>query len=131
MAVVFGGASLLLHDPNILKMKMTIFDGLLGAALIGGVWLRKNPLKMLLGGAIVLGERAWAVLSIRYALFFWGCAIANEIVRRTQTDTTWGMFRVAVLPAAVIFALSQTPFMMKHGKVGKAVDLSEPPRSGP
>ena len=60
LAVVFGGASLLLRNPEILKMKMTIVDGLLGAALLFGVALKKNPLKMILGATFSLPDKACA-----------------------------------------------------------------------
>ena len=92
MALVFGGASLLLRRADILQMKMTIVDGLLGAALFGGLLIGRNPLKALLGAAFHLTDRAWAVLAMRYGAFWWACAVANEIVRNTQTQATWALF---------------------------------------
>jgi len=130
LALVFGGASLLLHRADILQMKMTIVDGVLGAVLFGGVALKKNPLKALLGGAFDLTNSAWRVLAIRYGLFWWGCAFANEVVRNTQTTKIWAVFRVVVLVAAVVFALAQTPFLLKHNRMGKIADIPEPPESG-
>lgn len=115
LALVFGGLSLALHRNDILQMKMTIVDGVLGAALFAGLAMGKNPLKAMLGGAMRLTDRAWATLAIRYGVFWWGCAIANEVVRRTQTAEVWGVFRLVVLGAAVVFSLAQTPFLLKHG----------------
>jgi intracellular septation protein len=136
LALVFGAASLILHKAEILQMKMTIVDGILGAVLFGGLAMGKNPLKALLGGAFDLPDRAWRVLAIRYGLFWWACAIANEIVRRTQTAETWAAFRVVVLVAAVVFAVAQTPFLLRHNRVrGPAPgpgpgDIPEPPETG-
>jgi intracellular septation protein len=130
LALVFGGASLILHRADILQMKMTIVDGVLGAVLFGGLLMNKNPLKALLGGAFDLPDRAWRVLAVRYGLFWWACAIANEVVRRTQTAETWGVFRVVVLVLAVVFALAQTPFLLKHNRAGRPLDIPEPPESG-
>ena len=45
LALLFGGASLLFHRNDIIQMKMTIVDGLLGAALFIGLAMGKNPLK--------------------------------------------------------------------------------------
>ncbi|MGH7024231.1 MAG: inner membrane-spanning protein YciB [Caulobacteraceae bacterium] len=126
LAIVFGGASLLLRDPQILKMKMSIVDGLLGAALIGGVAIRKNPLKLILGASFALPDKAWAALAIRYGLFWWACAIANEAVRRTQSDHTWVLFRAGTFVAGVLFALAQTPFILKHAASGEAVTPPPP-----
>jgi intracellular septation protein len=130
LALVFGAASLILHRSDILKMKLTIIDGLLGAILLGGLALKKNPLKMILGGSFHLSDRAWAVLAVRYGLFWWACAIANEVVRRTQSDVVWGYFRVAVIVVAVIFALAQTPFLLKHNQPPEAAGVPEPPDPG-
>ncbi len=131
MALVFGGVSLALHSKDILKMKMTIVDGLLGAVLFGGLMIGRNPLKGLLGGAFDLDDRAWATLAIRYGAFWWGCAVVNEIVRRTQTDATWAAFRVAAIVAAVVFALAQTPFLLKHNRRIDRTVMAEPPDGGP
>lgn len=126
LAILFGGASLLFHRNDILQMKMTIVDGLLGAALFIGLALKKNPLKALFGGAFTLPDHAWRVLTIRYGLFWWACAIANEIVRRTQTAHDWGIFRGAVMAAALVFALAQTPYLLKHNRPHGAEDPAKP-----
>lgn len=126
LAIVFGGASLLFHRNDILQMKMTIVDGLLGAALFIGLALKKNPLKALLGGAFDLPDHAWRVLTIRYGLFWWACAIGNEIVRRTQTAHDWSIFRGVVMAAALVFALAQTPYLLKHNRAHTAEDPAEP-----
>jgi intracellular septation protein len=126
LAVLFGGASLLLHSPEILKMKMTIVDGLLGAALLIGVALKKNPLKLILGATFRLTDRAWATLAIRYGLFWWACAVANEVVRRTQSEHTWVLFRGVALAAGVVFALAQAPFLLKHNAIGEAAEAPPP-----
>src|SRR5262249_45285852 len=70
MALLFGGLSLALHRADLLQMKMTFVDGALGAALFGGLALKRNPLKLVLGGAMQLPDQAWRVLTIRYGLFF-------------------------------------------------------------
>ena len=130
LALLFGGASLWLHRADILQMKMTIVDGVLGAVLFGGLIMKKNPLKALLGGAFDLPDAAWRTLSIRYGLFWWGCAIANELVRRNLSAVIWGEFRVAVLVAAVVFAVAQTPFLMRHNRINNTGNVPEPPESG-
>jgi intracellular septation protein len=130
VALLFGSLSLVLHNAEILKMKLTIIDGLLGAILFGGLYMKKNPLKLMLGQAFQLSDRAWAVLAVRYGAFWWACAIANEVVRRTQSDVMWGYFRVAVIVAAIVFALAQTPFLLKHNSPPESPAVPEPPDSG-
>jgi intracellular septation protein len=131
LAIVFGGWSLFLRDFNIIKMKMTIVDTLLGLGLFAGLAMKKNPLKMVLGSSFALSDHAWTVLAVRYGAFWLASAAANEVVRRTQSDHTWVIFRGAALGVAVIFALAQTPFLLKHAREGGEVDLPPPPDLGP
>ena len=125
MALVFGGLALVLHRNDLLQMKMTIVDGALGAILFGGLLTKRNPMKRLMGHALELPDPAWRVLMIRYGLFFWACAVANEIVRRTQTTEIWAVFRVAAIVAAVLFGAAQLPFLRKYWTDGKPP--SKPP----
>ncbi len=129
LALIFGGLSLALHNNDFIKMKMTIVDGLLGLVLFVGLALGKNPLKAILGGAFNLPDRAWRTLAIRYGLFWWACAIANEWVRRTQSDHVFVYFRGSVLALAVIFAIAQTPFLLKHS-LQQPPPTPEPPDPG-
>ena len=129
-ALIFGGLSLALHRNDLLQMKMTIVDGCLGAALFGGLILKRNPLKLLLGSALTLPDPAWRVLTIRYGLFFWGSALANEIVRRTQTAEIWATFRVIAIVAAVLFGIAQFPLLRKYWREDAAAPAVEPPEPG-
>jgi intracellular septation protein len=129
LALLFGGASLYFHRADLLQMKMTIVDGLLGAALLVGLAMGRNPLKAILGSAFTLPDSAWKKLTVRYALFWWASAAANEWVRHTQTAEVWGAFRIAAIVAAVVFAVAQTPFLLKHGR-HEASPAPEPPDPG-
>jgi intracellular septation protein len=129
-ALVFGGLSLALHRADLLQMKMSIVDGALGAALFGGLALKRNPLKRVLGGAMQLPDQAWRVLTIRYGLFFWASAIANEVVRRTQTAEVWATFRVVAIVAAVVFGAAQFPLLKKYWVEGQPEPTPEPPEPG-
>ncbi len=129
MALVFGGLSLALHRADLLQMKMTIVDGVFGAVLFLGLALKRHPLRMLLGQAISLPDEAWRVLTIRYALFFWTSAVANEIIRRTQNAEVWATFRVAAVGAAVLFGAAQFPLLKKYWRDPQPA-APEPPEPG-
>jgi intracellular septation protein len=130
MALVFGGLSLALRRTDLLQMKMTIVDGVLGAILLAGLAMKRHPLRMLLGQAIQLPDEAWRVLTMRYALFFWASAMANEIVRRTQTAEVWAAFRVAAIIAAVAFGAAQFPLLKKYWREPQPIPEAEPPEPG-
>jgi intracellular septation protein len=125
MGALFGGLTLIFDDPRILKVKPTVLNFGLGAVLLGGLALKKNPLKALLGQALVLPDEVWRKLMLRFGLFYWSLAILNEIVWRTQTEATWVAFRSFGLQIlTVVFTLTQLPLLMRYMK---AEDLPPPP----
>lgn len=128
-ALVFGGLTLFFNDPVFVKVKVTIVNLIFAALLIGGVVLKRNPVKALLGESLSLPDDAWRDLTIRYGLYFIAVAIANEVVWRTQTDETWVAFRLALLPAALVFSVAQAPFLMRHMKRHEDASV-EPPDAG-
>jgi intracellular septation protein len=129
-ALVFGTLALVLHDKNLIKMKLTVYDGGLAAACFVSLLTKANPLKWMMGDKISLPDGAWRTLMIRYALFFAVSAAANEAVWRTQSDATWAIFRVGLLIAAVVFSVAQTPFFMKHMPQAQGPAPTEPPDPG-
>lgn len=129
-AIVFGGLTLLLHDPSFVKMKVTFVNGGFAAALLGGMLLKKNPIRLLIGDQLQLSDADLNQLTLRYGLWFLACAIANEVVWRTQSDGTWVAFRTALLPAALAFSLAQVPFLMKRLKNPAQATPPEPPDPG-
>lgn len=125
MGALFGGLTLVFHDPRILKVKPTVVNFILGAILLGGLLLRKNPIKLLFGEALVLPDEAWRKLMLRFGVFYWSLAALNELVWRTQSESNWVLFRSFGLQAlTVAFALTQVPLLMRHMK---AEDIPPPP----
>ena len=122
-ALVFGVLTLVLHDPNIVKMKTTFIDLGLGLFLLGGLALKKNPLMLLMNGLVPLTERGVRLLTLRFGLFFIAMAGLNEIVWRTQPEPTWVLFRMpGLLILSLVFALSQTPLMLREAHHDHAGD---------
>lgn len=120
-ALLFGALTLVFHNPAFIKAKPTVVNFLFAAGLLGGLALRKNPLKMLLGESLSLPDAAWKSLSVRYALFFTAMAILNLVVWQTMSDAAWVAFRFpGLLILAVLFSLTQVPFMMKNMKDAEA-----------
>lgn len=113
-ALVFGVLTLIFHDPDLLKFKLTLQNGLLGVVLLGSLPLKRYPFKYLLGEAIRITDEGWRGLTLRYGLYFSAVAIINEAVWRTQSADTWVAFRGGLWVASAAFGIWQVFFIMKH-----------------
>ena len=115
VVLVFGSLTLLLHDELFIKLKPTIIYILFGGTLLAGLALGKPLLGLLFDSVFHLNEEGWRKLTLRWALFFFGLAVLNEVVWRTQTTDVWVTFKVfGVLPLTVLFAALQFPLMTRY-----------------
>jgi intracellular septation protein len=120
-ALLFGALTLIFHNPAFIKAKPTVMNLLFAGLLTGGLLIGKNPLKMLLGESLRLSDGAWRSLTIRYSAFFAAMAVLNLVVWKTQSDAVWVAFRFpGLMVLAILFSLTQVPFMMKHMREGEA-----------
>jgi intracellular septation protein len=116
-ALVFGLLTIIFQDERFVKIKPTVLNLGFAAFLLGGVILKRNPLKALLGEAISLPDHAWRRLTINYGVFFLFVAGLNEFVWRTQPDDVWVLFRMPGLQIlALLFSFTQVPLMMKYAQ---------------
>ena len=113
---LFGGLTLYFNNPVFIYMKPTIVNLIFAFALIfGKVFFNKNFLEFFFKTAFQLDEKGWSKLNFRWAYFFVFLAILNEIVWRTQPETTWVNFKVwGLLPLTFVFTALQIPLINKH-----------------
>jgi intracellular septation protein len=105
VVVVFGGLTLALQNDLFIKLKPTIVNSLFGIALLGGLYFRKPLLQIVLDSVFELTDEGWRKLTLRL----------NEIVWRTQTTDFWVSFKVfGIMPLTIVFAIAQTPLLMRH-----------------
>jgi intracellular septation protein len=115
VVTVFGGLTLALDDAFFIKVKPTIVNTLFGCILLGGLYFGRSLLALVLDSVMQLDEEGWRKLTLRWGLFFFVLAALNEVVWRTQTQDFWVAFKVwGVMPLTMIFALAQTPLILKH-----------------
>ena len=113
---LFGGLTLYFNNPVFLYMKPTIINVIFAITLIVGKnFFNKNFLKFFFETAFQLDELGWGKLNNRWAYFFIFLAVLNELVWRTQPETTWVNFKVwGILPLTFIFTALQLPMINKH-----------------
>ncbi|WP_197917225.1 inner membrane-spanning protein YciB [Thiosulfatihalobacter marinus] len=111
LVVIFGGLSVWLNDDRFFKMKPTmiylLFGGVLGVGLLRG----ESYLKYVMEEMLPLKHEGWMILTRRLTMFFFGLAVLNEAIWRTQSTDTWVYFKTFGLTAAIFV------FFMTQGKV--------------
>jgi intracellular septation protein len=115
IAIPFSLLTVFFHDTVFVKIKMTIIDVLIGGVLVGGLLLKKQPLKALLGEALKLKDEAWPHLTLYYALFYFAMAAINEVIWRTQSDDVWVTWKmISIIGGPIVFSIALLPFLMKN-----------------
>lgn len=115
VVVVFGGMTLWLQDETFIKLKPTIIYLLFGGILLGGLAFGKSLLGYVFDAVFKLNDEGWRKLTFRWALFFFGLAVLNEIVWRTVSTDMWVNFKVfAILPLTFVFAMAQMPLINRY-----------------
>jgi intracellular septation protein len=124
VVLVFGTLTLVLHDETFIKVKPTIIYGLFAAVLGGGLLFGRSFIAIMFDQMFNLTPAGWRLLTMRWALFFAGMAVLNEIVWRTQTTNVWVTFKaVGVTLLTAIFAVAQMPLINRYSI--KPVSLEE------
>ena len=115
LLMLFGGLTLWLQDPVIIKMKPTAVYLLFSAVLLGGAGMRRPLLKPLLGSAWRLDDAGWAKLTVRFGLFFMAMAGLNELVWRTQSTDFWVSYKVfGTMGLILVFTMLQVGMINRH-----------------
>ena len=115
IVVVFGGATLLLHDETFIKWKPTVLYGLFGAVLaIGRLAFGKNLLTYVMAG-IKLPAAVWTRLTWSWVAFFAFMGVANWYVAFNYSTDTWVSFKVwGGIGLFLVFALLQGLWLSRH-----------------
>jgi intracellular septation protein len=121
LVVVFGGLTLYLKNDTFLKIKPTVLYACIGMLLLGGLIFNRLFIKYVFAQAFDLNEEGWRKLTWRWAVFFLALAGLNEIVWRNFSTAIWVDFKVwAIMPLIFLFALAQTPLVLRHDNSGSA-----------
>jgi len=113
---LFGGLTIYFDNPVFIYIKPTIINILFGLALLFGKYFTAEPLlKKMLGNSMKLNDEGWKILNNRWVYFFFGLALLNETVWRTQSEEFWVNFKVwGILPLTLIFTVFQISIINKY-----------------
>jgi intracellular septation protein len=115
--VVFGGATLLLHDETFIKWKPTVLYWLFAGTLtVGLLGFRKNLIRALLEPQqVALPEQAWTKLNWAWTGFFVFMGVLNLYVAFHYPTETWVDFKLfGGTGLLLVFVILQAPFLARH-----------------
>jgi intracellular septation protein len=116
--IVFGGATIWLHDDTFIKWKPSILYWLFGAILAGGrVLLRRNLVHSLLGKQLVLPDPVWERLLWVWVVFFAAMGALNLYVAFNFPTDTWVSFKLfGLMGITLAFTLAMGVWLARHMK---------------
>jgi len=113
---VFGGATLLLHDPQFIQWKPTILYWLFTAGLLGSQLLfKKNPMRSMMEKQVSLPDAVWSRLNIAWAMLFLALGFLNLYVAYHYSQDIWVNFKLfGITGIMFVFIILQTIFISKY-----------------
>ena len=123
--VVMSIATLIFHDPAIIKWRSTVSDWLFGLILLGGeVLLGKNFIRAMLGSQLALPDRVWRIVNYSWIGFFAFSGLLNLYVAAHFSEETWVNFNMFGGPGLTFL------FMIVQGLyLGRYMDTPQEPDS--
>jgi intracellular septation protein len=120
--VVFGGATIALHNETFIKWKPTVLYWLMAGSLFAGqVVFGKNLLKSLMGSQMELPEGAWRVANWSWIGFFTVMGVLNLWVAFNYDTDTWVNFKLfGGMGLMVLFIVGQAVYLSRYMKADEA-----------
>ncbi len=116
IVVVFGGATLLLHDETFIKWKPTVLYWLFAIVLSSAeLFWNKNLIRSMMGNNLQMPEIIWKRLNHAWAGFFAALGVANLYVAFHYTTETWVDFKLfGTTGLMLVFIVLQSLMISKH-----------------
>ncbi len=116
VAIVFGGATLLLQDPNFIKAKPTLIYGILALVFLVTQFYGEKPMvKRMMANALDLPDELWLRLNVCWVLFFAFLAYANIFVATRFSELVWVNFKTfGDIALMIVFMIAQLLLLRRY-----------------
>jgi intracellular septation protein len=116
LILVMGGATILLHDEQFIKWKLSIIEWLFGLAFIGSQFIGKKPIvERMMSKSLTLPDFVWRRLNLMWGCFFITVGFINVYVMFHYTTDQWVTFKTFGVPGLmVLFIVLQMVFLYKY-----------------
>jgi intracellular septation protein len=118
LIVVFGGATLFLHDENFIKWKPTVLYWLFALSLgLAPMLFERNLIRLMMEKNVTLPDQIWTRLNLAWAAFFTLMGITNLWVAMNYSTDDWVNFKMfGSVGMMVVFIIAQTVYLSRHIK---------------
>ena len=120
--LVFGTLTLILKDPNILKVKVTVINWIFAIVFLGSQFVgqRKTLSERMLSSALQVPPEVWKKADFMWAGFFAAIGVLNLIVAAYVSDGMWVNFKTfGVFGLTFIFIILQVLYLQKYAVESK------------
>ena len=116
LVIVFGGATIYLHDEQYLKWKFSIIEWLFGIVFLSSHFIgKKTFIERMMSSNLTLPTLIWKRLNFSWAFFFIGVGFANVYVMYNYNTDDWVTFKTFIAPGLmVVFMVVQMLFLYKY-----------------
>lgn len=116
IVTVFGGATLLFHNPTFIKWKPTVLYWFFaGTLLFSALLLKKNLIRSLMEAQLKLPEPLWHRLNLAWVGFFAGMGVLNLFVAYNYSEDTWVNFKLfGGMGLMLVFVLAQGMLLSRY-----------------
>ncbi|MHB1075826.1 septation protein A [Thiobacillus sp.] len=113
--VLFGGATLWLHDESFIKWKPTVLYWVFAGIIFGAAAFGRNVIKSVMDEQMELPDAAWGRLNASWGGFFAFMGVANLFVAFNFSTDTWVDFKLfGSLGLMLVFVIGQSMMLTKY-----------------
>jgi intracellular septation protein len=113
--VLFGGATLWLHDESFIKWKPTVLYWIFAGIIFGAAALGRNVIRKLMGEQMELPDPAWGRLNASWGVFFALMGVANLFVAFNFSTDAWVNFKLfGSLGLMLVFVIGQSMMLTRY-----------------
>ena len=118
IVTIFGGATLLFHNPTFIKWKPSVLYWVMAAAFwLSPILSGRNLLKMMMGEQVELPGFVWRNLNLAWIGFFSLMGVLNLWIAYSYDTSTWVTFKsFGGMGLMLVFMVAQGIYMSRHMK---------------
>jgi intracellular septation protein len=133
LVLVFGGATLLIHDELFIMWKPTVLYVLFALAMLASQLFTDKPIvQRLLEAQLTASPRTWQIANVGWALFFIVLAGVNYVfvhgfshspagsAEQKSWESAWATWKLATIGVVFAFALVQGVWLSRHSEAVEA-----------